>query len=66
MAKKGDKKKDGVEDGGSKRLTREEYDRLVQGVDDIFFGGVDETEGEKMSPQKKPASGSPKSGDGDK
>lgn len=42
MAENGDKKDDEQDSGGSKRLTREEYDRLVQGVDDIYFGGKDE------------------------
>lgn len=63
MAKKGDQKNDEGKDGGSKRLTREEYDKLVQGVDDIFFGGVGKTEDEKKPPQEKPSSETPKSGD---
>lgn len=66
MAEKGDQKSDDGKDDGTKKLSREEYDRLVQGVDDIFFGGVDETDGEKKPLPEKPASEPPKSGDGDK
>lgn len=66
MAKKDDQKKDDGKDGGSKGLSREEYDRLVQGVDDIFFDGVDKTEDEKKPPLEKPASETPKSGDDEK
>lgn len=60
MTKRGDQKNDDGKNDGPKRLTREEYDRLVQGCDDIFFGGVDETEGEKKPPLEKPASEPPK------
>jgi hypothetical protein len=66
MAEKGNEKKADSNNGGSKRLSRAEYDKLVQGVDDVFFGGVDEAEGEKKPPPEKPAGKSPKSGDGDK
>ena len=60
MAKKGDEKTDDDKNGGSKKLTREEYRRLVQGVDDIFFGGLDEPEAEEEPPHEKPASETPK------
>lgn len=65
MADKGDQKKDDGKNGGSKRLTREEYDRLVQGVDGIFFGSLDESECEKKPLPKKQSDETPKSeGDG--
>jgi len=60
MAKNTDQKNDDGKDGGSKRLTREEYKRLVQGVDDIFFGGLDEPMAEEEPPHEKPASETPK------
>jgi hypothetical protein len=65
MAEESDLKNDDGKNGGTKRLTREEYDKLVQGCDDIYFGGVDETEGEKKPPLEKPASEQPKSGNGE-
>ena len=65
MAEKGDQKNDDGKSGGSKRLTREDYDRLVQGVDDIFFGGKDEPEAEQEPPLGKPDEAAPKrDGDG--
>ena len=66
MAEKSGQKNDDEKDGGSKRLTREEYDRLVQGVDDFFFGGEDKSEGDKKPLPKKPASEPPKNEDGGK
>ena len=63
MADKGDQKKDDGKNSGSKRLTREEYDRLVQGVDDVFFEGLGEPEAEQKPPPEKPASDPSKSGD---
>lgn len=66
MAEKDDEKKDDRKNYGTKKLSRAEYDRLVQGCDDIFFGGVDETEGEKKPLPEKPTSEPPKSGDDEK
>lgn len=66
MPENGDQKSDDRKTGPSKRLARNQYDRLVRGVDDIFFGGVGETEGEKKPLPEKSASEPPKSGDGDK
>ncbi len=63
MAKKGDEKNDDGKDGGWKRLTREEYDRLVQGVDDVFFEGLGEPEAEQKPLLEKPASEPPKDED---
>lgn len=63
MAEKGDQKKDDEKNDGSKRLSRAEYDKLVQGVDDIFFGGEDKSEGDKKPPHEKPASDPPKNED---
>jgi hypothetical protein len=60
MAENGDQKNDDRKNGGSKRLTREEYDRLVWGVDDIFFGSTDEPEAEQKSPHEKPDEAAPK------
>ena len=56
MAEKGDEKKDDGKSRGSKQLTRDEYDRLVNGVDDIFIGGLDEPVGEKKPLPEKSAS----------
>jgi hypothetical protein len=39
MADDGDKKHEDQTSHNPKRLTREEYDRLVQGVEDFYFGG---------------------------
>ena len=56
MAEKGDEKMDDRKGGGSKRLSRAEYDRLVQGADKIFVGGVDKTESEKKPVPEKSTS----------
>jgi len=66
MAEKTDQKSDDDKKGGSKRLTREEYDRLVRGTDDIFFGGEDESEGDKKPLPENPASEAKKNEDGGK
>ena len=66
MAEKGDKKNDDGKKDDTKKLSRDEYDRLVQGVDDVFFEGLGEPEDRKKPPLEKPASEPPKSGDGDK
>jgi hypothetical protein len=66
MAENGDQKNDDGKSGGSKRLTREDYDRLVQGVDDIFFGGKDEPEAEQKPPLEKPDDEATKREDGGK
>ncbi len=63
MTENGDKKTDDQKSGGVKRLTREEYDRLVQGCDDIYFGGLDEPTVVKPSPPDKPEDEKPKDGD---
>lgn len=52
MAEDADEKTSDRTDDGSKRPTREEYDRLVRGVDDIFFGGLDEPTVVKPPPEK--------------
>lgn len=40
---------------GKKRLTREEYDKLVRGVDGIYFGGLVEADDDKKTlPEKSP------------
>lgn len=66
MAEDGDKKSDDHKSGGSKRLTRDEYDRLVKGVDDLYFGGKDEPTVVKPSPPEKSDDERPKDGDDDK
>ena len=55
MADEADQSQDGKKNDNSKRMTREEYDRLVQGVDDIYFGGLDEPEVEQEPPLERPA-----------
>jgi hypothetical protein len=60
MAEKGDEKKDDGKSSGSKRLSRAEYDKLVQGADKILVGGVDETESKKKPVPEKSASEPPK------
>lgn len=63
MAEDGDKKDDDQNSGGSKRLSREEYDRLVKGCDDVFFGGLDEPTVVKPPPSEKLEDEKPKDGD---
>lgn len=58
MTEQGDQKND-----GKKRLPRDEYDRLVQGCDDIFFGGPVEPEGVKKPPPEKSSDEPPKNQD---
>jgi hypothetical protein len=63
MAEDGDKKNDDQKSSGPERLTREEYDRLVQGVDDFYFGGRDEPSVVKPSSEDKSDVEQPKGGD---
>lgn len=63
MAKEGNKKHDDQECNDPKRLTREEYDRLVQGVEDFYFGGKGEPTGGKASLEEKSAEEEPKDDD---
>lgn len=66
MAEEADEKKDDGKNGDSKRLSGKEYERLVKGADDIFFGGLGETEGEEKPPHEKPAGEAQKSDDDEK
>ncbi len=58
MTEKGDEKTPDQKRGPQKRfnterLSKEEIDRLVQGVDDIYFGGLGQQDDEKKpSPEK--------------
>lgn len=63
MAEDGDKNSDEQKSGDSHRLTREEYDRLVQGCEDHYFGGLDEPSVVKPSSEVKPTDEKPKDGD---
>jgi len=63
MAEDGDKNNDEQKSGDSKRMTKAEYDRLVKGVDDIYFGGKDEPEVVKPPPSKKSDGDRPKDAD---
>lgn len=63
MAESDGKKHDDQKSSGSKRLTREEYDRLVKGCDDHFFGGLDEPTDVKSPSPEKSADEEPKDGD---
>lgn len=54
MTEKGDEKNAGQKRGSQKRfnterLSKEEIDRLVQGVDDHYFGGQRQPDNEKKS-----------------
>jgi len=62
MAEDGDKNNDEQKSGDSKRLTREEYDRLVEGCDEHYFGGLDEPDVVKQPPPEKSAGEKPKDG----
>ena len=63
MAEDGDKKNDDQKSSGPERLTREEYDRLVQGCDEHYFGGLDEPDVVKQPPSEKSGDDKSKSGD---
>lgn len=58
MTEKGDEKEADQKRGSQKqfnteRLSKEEIDRLVQGVDDIYFGGLGQQDDQKKpSPDK--------------
>ena len=58
MTEKGDEKEADQKRGSQKRfnterLPKEEIDRLVQGVDDIYFGGLGQQDNEKKpSPEE--------------
>jgi hypothetical protein len=38
----------------TERLSKEEIDRLVQGVDDIYFGGKEQTQSPEQRPIEMP------------
>jgi len=63
MSEEGKELKNGNNKGDTAKLTMEEWDRLVQGVDDIYFGGLDEPEAGKTSLPKKSCDASPPSDD---
>lgn len=60
MTEKGDEKNAGQKRGSQKRfntewLSKEEIDRLVQGVDDHYFGGLGQREDQKKPSQEESA-----------
>lgn len=63
MAENGDKKRDDQKDGVAKRLSRAEYDKLVKGCDDLYFGGLDEPSVVKPPSPEKSGDEKPKDGD---
>lgn len=58
MPEQGDKK-----EPNDKPYSLEDYDRLVQGCEDYFFGGSVEPDGEKEPPPGKPSDEPPKNPD---
>jgi hypothetical protein len=63
MADESKEPKDGNNKSGSAKQSRQEYDRLVQGVDDIYFGGLDEPQVEQTPPLETPPKETPKCDD---
>ncbi len=65
MTEKGDEKEADQKRFHTERLSKEEIDRLVQGVDDIYFGGLGKQDDKKKPSPEESADESVKQEDDD-